>query len=139
MIKVVCAIAIDSGKLLVGKRSEDKRFGGFWELIGGKVQPGEAEEIALVREIKEELGVESIVHSKFMSHIHNYGGFTIDLNAFFIDFINEPKNSNSHSELAYFNIEDLQLEYFLEADIPILKELQTYFSEQHNRKYPNHR
>lgn len=128
MIKVVCAIAINDGKLLIGKRSENKKYGGFWELIGGKVESGESEEEALKRELKEELGVDSMVHSKFMSHIHRYDENAIELIAYFIDLKREPKESNSHSELAWLNIDQLPIKTFLEADIPIISEIRNFYS-----------
>jgi 8-oxo-dGTP diphosphatase len=56
-IVVGVALLDDAGHLLVAQRNEPAALAGFWELPGGKVDPGETDETALVRECQEELGV----------------------------------------------------------------------------------
>ncbi|GGZ94714.1 hypothetical protein GCM10010389_37120 [Streptomyces echinoruber] len=56
---VVGAALIDDGRLLAARRSAPAELAGRWELPGGKVEPGEASEAALVRELREELGVDA--------------------------------------------------------------------------------
>lgn len=55
---VVAAAILNEGWLLSGRRSEPPMLAGGWELPGGKVEPGESDEQALVREIQKELGVQ---------------------------------------------------------------------------------
>lgn len=55
---VVCAILEHQGKVLVARRGPSMDMAGYWEFPGGKVEPNESAEVALVREIKEELGLE---------------------------------------------------------------------------------
>lgn len=56
---VVAAALIDGdGRVLVQQRPADKSMGGLWEFPGGKVEPGEAPEMALIRELREELGID---------------------------------------------------------------------------------
>lgn len=55
---VVGAALLDAGRLLAARRSAPPDLAGRWELPGGKVEPGETPEAALVRELREELGVE---------------------------------------------------------------------------------
>jgi 8-oxo-dGTP diphosphatase len=56
---VAAAALIDvDGRVLLAQRPEGKRMAGFWEFPGGKVYPGESPEAAVVRELKEELGVD---------------------------------------------------------------------------------
>ena len=54
---VVGAALVEAGRLLAARRSAPEELAGRWELPGGKVEPGEAPEAALVRELREELGV----------------------------------------------------------------------------------
>ena len=58
-IKIVVSLALinDTDEILLSKRPKNKHLAGFWEFPGGKVETGEVPEIALIREIKEELGI----------------------------------------------------------------------------------
>ncbi|WEH35652.1 (deoxy)nucleoside triphosphate pyrophosphohydrolase [Streptomyces sp. AM 4-1-1] len=56
---VVAGAVCDQGRLLAARRSAPPELAGRWELPGGKVEPGESAEQALVRELREELGVET--------------------------------------------------------------------------------
>ncbi|MEW2294507.1 (deoxy)nucleoside triphosphate pyrophosphohydrolase [Streptomyces sp. NPDC006743] len=58
-IVVVGAALLDGGRLLAARRSAPPELAGRWELPGGKVEPGELPEAALVRELREELGVDA--------------------------------------------------------------------------------
>jgi 8-oxo-dGTP diphosphatase len=62
---VVAAIIVVDGRVLVSKRLPHVRFGGMWEFPGGKVEPPESEPLALVRELREELGVEIAVEGLY--------------------------------------------------------------------------
>ena len=58
LLVVAVAMIDDAGRVLVQQRPEGKPMAGLWEFPGGKVEPGELPEAALIREIGEELGVE---------------------------------------------------------------------------------
>ena len=61
MVLVVAAALFDSdGRVLVAKRPEGKALAGLWEFPGGKVQAGETPEAALIRELHEELGIDTV-------------------------------------------------------------------------------
>ena len=58
-IHVVAGVIVDvRGRILLARRGEDSDLAGLWEFPGGKREPGEASEEALVRELQEELGIE---------------------------------------------------------------------------------
>lgn len=57
ILLVVAAAMIDGGRVLVQQRPEGRALAGLWEFPGGKIEPGENPEAALVRELAEELGV----------------------------------------------------------------------------------
>ncbi len=53
-----CALVAVEGRVLLAQRPEGKSMAGFWEFPGGKVEPGEAPEVALIRELREELEID---------------------------------------------------------------------------------
>jgi 8-oxo-dGTP diphosphatase len=68
---VVCAAIVDGkGRVLIARRAPDKKLGGKWEFPGGKLEPGEELEAALVREIREELHVS--IRVKSLLHVRPY-------------------------------------------------------------------
>lgn len=59
LVLVVAAALVDpQGRLLLAERPQGKSMAGLWEFPGGKVEPGERPEAALIRELREELGIE---------------------------------------------------------------------------------
>ncbi|EAP89909.1 NTP pyrophosphohydrolase [Oceanicaulis sp. HTCC2633] len=58
LLVVACALVDPDGRVLLARRPEGKQHAGLWEFPGGKVEPGESPEQALVRELREELGIE---------------------------------------------------------------------------------
>lgn len=56
-LDVVCAVVITDGQVLMAQRGQTKSHPGLWEFVGGKVEPGETPEEAIVREVHEELGL----------------------------------------------------------------------------------
>lgn len=62
VLVVACALVDSDGRVLVAKRPEGREMAGLWEFPGGKADPGETPEDALIRELKEELGID-VTHS----------------------------------------------------------------------------
>ena len=58
VLVVACALVDTDGRILIAQRPEGKNLAGLWEFPGGKVEPGEQPEAALIRELKEELGID---------------------------------------------------------------------------------
>jgi 8-oxo-dGTP diphosphatase len=58
VLVAACALVDGDGRVLIGQRPPGKALAGLWEFPGGKVEPGETPEGALIRELKEELGVD---------------------------------------------------------------------------------
>ena len=99
---IVGAILMKDGKLLLGRRSAHRRnYPGVWDIIGGHVEPGEQAYEALVRELREELGVEP-VRARMMGEVEV--GETHALSIYLVDaWMNEPAIRNDeHSELGWF-------------------------------------
>jgi len=71
-IEVSAALLFRDGRLLITQRLSNSHLGGLWEFPGGKREPGETSEQCLVREIREELGVEISVGGLFSEISHTY-------------------------------------------------------------------
>mgnify|MGYP001309737571 CR=1 FL=1 len=76
---VACSLIDIDGRILLSKRLDNAPMGGFWEFPGGKIEPDETPEIALVRELKEELGINT--HESCLAPLsfrsHQYSEFRI--------------------------------------------------------------
>ncbi len=74
MIEVVAAIIERDGKILLAQRPAHSDQAGLWEFAGGKVEPDESQRQALVRELREELGIEAAVGEYVASHQREVSG-----------------------------------------------------------------
>ena len=71
-IDVSAGLVFRAGRLLITQRPAASHLGGLWEFPGGKVEPGETFEAALVRELREELGIEVVVGELLETIEHDY-------------------------------------------------------------------
>ena len=82
MTEVVAALIWDKDRFMICQRPAHKARGLLWEFVGGKVEPGEIKEQALIRECKEELAVTLSVGDVFMDVVHEYPDLTVHLTLF---------------------------------------------------------
>lgn len=80
--QVAAGLIRKGDKLLIAQRPSEGMLGGLWEFPGGKQEEGETLEECLVREIREELGIEIAVEERLTSVDHAYSHFSITLHAF---------------------------------------------------------
>ncbi len=80
--EVVAALIWDGNTFMICQRPAHKTRGLLWEFVGGKVEPGESKEAALIRECREELGIELAVGDIFMDVLHEYPDLTVHLTLF---------------------------------------------------------
>ena len=91
IIQVSAALIFHGGKLLITQRHAKSHLGGLWEFPGGKLELGETFEQCLVREIREELGVEISVGKLFEEVAHDYPEKSVRLKFFLCELISgEP-------------------------------------------------
>jgi 8-oxo-dGTP diphosphatase len=79
IIRVVAAVVENDGLYLITQRRESAVLPNLWEFPGGKVEPGEADEDALKRELRERLDAEGIIGKKLGEKIHEYDGYCVAL------------------------------------------------------------
>jgi 8-oxo-dGTP diphosphatase len=77
LLVAACALVDADGRVLLARRPEGKKMAGLWEFPGGKLHPGETPEAALIRELKEELGIDvaAACLAPFAFASHDYEGF----------------------------------------------------------------
>ena len=97
---VVGAIA-KKGRFLLGKRPPGGLLGGLWEFPGGKVARGETHAAALIRELREELGIEVEVGGLVASVKHAYSHFKVTLNVYRCEHISGRPKPRAHTELRW--------------------------------------
>jgi 8-oxo-dGTP diphosphatase len=124
MMDVVCGvIGNESGQFLACLRPAGKHLGGLWEFPGGKVDPGESPESALVRELLEELAVRVEVEAALSPVIWNYGERTIRLLPFRCRIVGGGLQAIEHEELRWCSPDDFDDLDWAAADVPILREI----------------
>ena len=78
-IRVVAAVIEHDGRYLITQRNADAVLPLLWEFPGGRIEPGESETGALLREVKGRIGVEVVVGSKLGEHVHEYTSYQVQL------------------------------------------------------------
>jgi len=123
MKKVTAAIIKDENRLLIAKRHSKDPLGGKWEFPGGKIEPGETPKECLVREIKEELGVEVKIGPFYDENVYSSQDHDIHLLFYWAEVITGKVIPVVHDDLKWTTIEELANFDFAPADIPIVKRL----------------
>ena len=124
-LRVVAGALCDArGRILIARRPADRHMGGRWEFPGGKVGRDESEEQALVRELREELGVQARAPQFCLRLTHAYPDRTVELSCWIVrDFAGEPRGLDGQ-ELKWVPAAGLGQEDILEADRPFIEALQ---------------
>ena len=99
MIEVVAAIIERDGKILLAQRPAQSDQAGLWEFAGGKVEPDESQRQALVRELREELGIEATVGEYVTSHQREVSGRIIHLHAWHVPDFHGTLQAHEHQAL----------------------------------------
>lgn len=120
-IRVVAGALFDAaGRVLIAQRPPGKHMAGRWEFPGGKIQEGESEYQALVRELGEELGVAVIAADKMLELQHEYPGRRVELFMWRVtDYRGRPRSLDGQA-LKWVAPAELHKEDILEADRPIV-------------------
>lgn len=122
-IPVVCAVIEDGhGRVLVAQRPAHKHLGLKWEFAGGKVEPGEAPEAALGRELREELSCEVRILRPLPRFRHDYGAVAIEMIPFVCDLVpgSAAPQAHEHAALRWVRPEELAELDLAAADLPVV-------------------
>jgi len=121
-IVVVAGAVVRAGRLLAARRSAPPDLAGRWELPGGKVEPGESPERALVRELREELGVEARATERVPGEWPLKPGYVLVVwAARLLPGSAEPAPLEDHDELRWLTPEEIWDVDWLDQDVPAVK------------------
>lgn len=123
LVLVAAVALIDAdGRVLLAQRPEGKALAGLWEFPGGKVEPGETPETALIRELHEELGIETwtscLAPLTFASH--SYEGFHLLMPLYACRRWQGAVQQREHQALAWVRARDLAAYPMPPADLPLI-------------------
>ena len=123
MTDVVAALIWQGGRFLACQRPAHKARGLLWEFVGGKVEPGETLEEALIRECREELDITVAPKDVFMEVIHEYPDLTVRLTLFNAVIAQGTPKALEHNDIRWITTAEIDELPFCPADEEILKRL----------------
>lgn len=123
---VVAGLISDQGRLLICQRSAQGSFPNQWEFPGGKIEEGEEPSEALRRELHEELGIAAEIGPEVWRTDHQYTGHPpVRLIFFSVEKYSGVPENRVFQQILWANPRDLTLYDFLEADRPLVEQLQS--------------
>ena len=120
MTEVVAALIWKNNKFMICQRPAHKARGLLWEFVGGKVEPGETKEQALIRECQEELAVTLSVCDVFMDVTHEYPDLTVHLMLFNATIAEGEPQKLEHNDIQWITSNEIPNYEFCPADEEIL-------------------
>ena len=123
MTEVAAALIWDGNKFMICQRPAHKARGLLWEFVGGKVEPGETREQALVRECREELAVTVSVGEVFMEVVHEYPDLLVHLTLFNAAITEGVPQKIEHNDIRWITVDEIPNYRFCPADDEILQRL----------------
>jgi 8-oxo-dGTP diphosphatase len=123
MRTVTAAILIRGDKVFIGQRKAGKQLENSWEFPGGKLETGETQRECLVREMREEFGVEVAVQEFFGESNYDYSHGSIRLVAYLVDWIDGEMSPVDHQDCRWVSFDDLKSYEFVPADVPFVQKL----------------
>ena len=129
MTEVVAALIWDKDKFMICQRLAHKARGLLWEFVGGKVEPGETKEQALIRECQEELAVTLSIGDVFMDVVHEYPDLTVHLTLFNAVILEGIPQKLEHNDIKWITPGEIPNYEFCPADVEILKKITGVFRD----------
>ena len=123
MTEVVAALIWQGDRFLACQRPAHKARGLLWEFVGGKIEPGETGEEALIRECREELDITVSVGDVFMEVTHEYPDLTVHLTVYHAAIAQGEPKLLEHNDLRWLKTDEIDDYPFCPADVDILERL----------------
>ena len=119
--EVVAALIWDNNRFMICQRPAHKARALLWEFVGGKVEPGETKEQALIRECQEELAITLSIGDIFMDVVHEYPDITIRLTLFNATIADGIPQKLDHNDIRWITTTEISNYDFCPADKEILE------------------
>ena len=118
---------MDARRVLLSERVGDSPFAGLWEFPGGKLNEGEATDVALRRELAEELGIEVTGYSHLLQVSHRYADRFVLIDFFLVEAWRGEPESREGQALKWESIPALDADALLPADAPVIDALKKVY------------
>ncbi len=125
--EVVAALIWQDNRFLICQRPAHKARGMLWEFVGGKVDPGETKEEALIRECREELAIGLLPGSVFMDVLHKYPDLTVHLTLFHASIVTGVPQRIEHNDIRWITASEIPQYEFCPADVEILAKIKALY------------
>lgn len=126
--EVVAALLWDGDTFMICQRPAHKARGLLWEFVGGKVEPDETPQQALVRECREELAVTVVPGDVFMEVTHAYPDLTVHLTLFHASIAQGTPQNLEHNDIRWITPQETDSYDFCPADVEILAKIQQEYA-----------
>ncbi|MBO7221643.1 MAG: (deoxy)nucleoside triphosphate pyrophosphohydrolase [Clostridia bacterium] len=123
MVEVVAGLIWRGNRFMICQRPENKARALLWEFVGGKIEPNESGEDALVRECKEELDIVVKPLDVFFDVVHTYPDITVHLTLYNAEILSGEPKLIEHNDLKWITADEIDGYEFCPADVEILERI----------------
>ncbi|UTV97980.1 8-oxo-dGTP diphosphatase MutT [Marinomonas rhizomae] len=123
LVRVAVGVILRADTVFIALRNSSQHQGGLWEFPGGKCEPSESAETALVRELKEECGIVVTECSFFKTIAHDYGDKQVELCFYKVTAFDGEPEGREGQQVSWVAISDLSAYQFPEANQKIVSDL----------------
>ncbi|MBR5233820.1 MAG: (deoxy)nucleoside triphosphate pyrophosphohydrolase [Clostridia bacterium] len=128
MTEVAAALIWNNDKFMICRRPAHKSNALLWEFVGGKLEPGETKQEALIRECKEELNITVDVGEEFFDVVHQYPDILVHLTLFNATIAEGTPELLEHCDLKWITPKEIPDYTFCPADKDILEKITEKFN-----------